>query len=140
MIKEMQGPKNPLFESGKQFPTLDTMYDVMCDNILEHFPEYQNASLSVDNVNQTDMFSQTWDDTKGGFSKPGESGDKVKTKDCITIFTATVDEGDGINSNIFYGVFFGNKPAYLVYQPSGQFFADLKNRHLRTVYKAQQLY
>ena len=40
----------------------------------------------------------------------------------------------------FYGVFFGDEPAYIVHDPTDMFYEDLKNRNMKSKYEAEKVY
>lgn len=78
---------------------------------------------------EVESFPQTWGSTALGFDT---WGGRAITK----AYTTVVHE---INSN-FYCVFFNSRIAYIVFDPSDAFFADLKEHQIASVSQARSLY
>lgn len=74
-------------------------------------------------------FEQTWPDSAGGFYKPGQAVCDVMTTEHTTItelsWMICTPTGPKKSSEVIYGVFFGNKCAYIVKNPTEEFIYDL---------------
>lgn len=68
------------------------------------------------------MFPQTWGDTSLGFS--GIGGQAI-----TTAYTTVIIES---NSN-YYGVFFGERLAYVIKEPNNMFCEDVQNMKMSNV-------
>lgn len=88
-----------------------------------------------------DVFLQTWPNTALGFSKPGYVSGQAFTNAYTVVVTLTMttwyrSEGT-VNYNkvdkIICGVFFNNDLGYIVENPNGKFYEDLKNRNMKSV-------
>ena len=53
-----------------------------------------------------------------------------------TEYTTVVHE----KSTNFYVVFFGDRPCYVVHNPTKEFYEDLKERHLASLSKSKERY
>ena len=96
---------------------------------------------------RADTFLQTWADTATGFNlKKGFAG-QAFTDEYTTVMEmrwCVYEEDDKRkwhdSRNVIYGVFFGNKLAYLSINPKEQFFEDLKNRRMLAWREAMETY
>ena len=79
-------------------------------------------------VKDVKIFSQTWGSTALGFG--GMGGDAL-TEAYTTVITL---------SDFSYLVFFNNRLAYGVKDPTKRFFEDLRNRTMASVSEAEKLY
>lgn len=83
--------------------------------------EYKYPELEVE------VFPQTWGSTALGF---GGIGGQAMTSAYTTVVS---DYHEG-----WYGVFFGERLAYLIRNPNRMFFDDLCKRQMKPVYTAEQ--
>ena len=84
-----------------------------------------------------DTFMQTWANTATGFDAENICSGQAFTDEYTTVCEMSwckkdpekrwVDVEDKI-----YGVFFGNRIAYMFINPNEQFFKDLKNREMKS--------
>ena len=82
------------------------------------------------------MFPQTWPDTAGGFSEPGMVAGQAFTTQFTTVMRVYVHD----TKEEYYGVFFGNRPAYIVSNANEFFFEDLRNQQLKSKHEAEKVY
>ena len=85
--------------------------------------------LTPSTVKRADVFLQTWGSTALGF---GGVGGQAMSNAYTTVF------GDILKDA--YVVFFGKKIAYVIENPTEQFFEDLNRREMVSVDKAKQRY
>lgn len=78
------------------------------------------------------MFPQTWGSTALGFDEENVFSGQAMTDAYTVVFHEIESET--------YFVFFDDKLAYAVYDPSEIFYADFANRKLQTVRIAKKLY
>lgn len=81
------------------------------------------------------VFPQTWGSTALGFDKEGDmtifGGQAMTEAYTVVVHDRAADE---------YVVFFGNTPAYHVYNPTEEFFADIKKMNMASVSEARERY
>ena len=77
------------------------------------------------------LFSQMWPNTGTGFCEPGYMYGQAFTKEYTVIISLDwIDEVKeisriGTSNDSLYGVFFGEKPAYIIRRPNKKFFNDM---------------
>ena len=124
----------PVFE-GK-YPDLEYFETILPRYLREFYPEAFKTSSWQPQIELVNMFPQTWPDTAGGFSEPGTVAGQAFTTQFTTVMRAHVYDTD----EEYYGVFFGNKPAYIVDNANEIFFEDLRNQRLKSTYEAKKAY
>ena len=124
----------PVFE-GK-YPDLEYLEAMLLGNLRNLHPEAFKTNFWQPQVELVDMFPQTWPDTAGGFSEPGMVAGQAFTTEITTVMKVYVHD----TKKEYYGVFFGNKPAYIVDLANEIFFEDLKNRQIKSKYEAGKVY
>ncbi len=124
----------PVFE-GK-YPDLEYLEAILLGNLRNLHPEAFQKSFWRLQAELVDMFSQTWPNTAGGFSGPGMMAGQAFTTEITTVMKIHVYD----TKEEYYGVFFGNKPAYIVDHANETFFEDLKNRQMKSKYEAKKVY
>lgn len=82
------------------------------------------------------MFPQSWPNTGGGFAEPIMMYGQAFTTEITTVMKLRTYDTD----EVYYAVFFGNKPAYIVNDADERFLTDLKNRDIKSKYEAQKAY
>lgn len=124
----------PVFE-GK-YPDLEYFETILLGNLHNLHPEAFKTSFWKPQVELVDMFPQTWSDTAGGFSEPGMVTGQAFTTEITTVMKVYVHD----TKEEYYGVFFGNRPAYIVDHANEMFFEDLKNHRIKSKYEAGKVY
>lgn len=96
---------------------------------------------------RADTFMQTWADTATGFKTEGGFAGQAFTDEYTTVMEmrwCVYEEDDKRkwhdSKDVIYGVFFGNKLAYMSINPKEQFFEDLKNRRMLAWREAMETY
>jgi len=124
----------PVFE-GK-YPDLEYFETILLGNLRNLHPEAFKTSFWQPQAELVDMFPQIWPDTAGGFSEPGMVAGQAFTTQFTTVMRVYVHD----TKEEYYGVFFGNRPAYIVSNANEVFFEDLRNRQLKSKYEAEKVY
>lgn len=125
----------PVFE-GK-YPDLEYMEAVLQKNMFKLYPDaFQIGKCFWAPVEIVAMFPQTWPDTACGFSEPGMIVGDAFTTEITTVFKKHRYD---VNED-YYGVFFGNRPAYIVEHANDTFLTDLKKHRLKSRYDAKENY
>ena len=124
----------PVFE-GK-YPDLEYLEAILLGNLRNLHPEAFKTSFWQPQAELVAMFPQTWGNTAGGFSEPGMMSGRAFTTQFTTVMRVCVHD----TKEEYYGVFFDNKPAYIVDNANEAFFKDLKEQKLKTRYDAQKAY
>lgn len=124
----------PVFE-GK-YPDLEYLEAMLLGNLQHLHPEAFKTSFWQPRAELVDMFPQTWADTAGGFSEPGMVAGQAFTTEITTVMKVYVYD----TKEEYYGVFFGNRPAYIVDTANEAFFEDLRNQRLKSKYEAEKVY
>lgn len=124
----------PVFE-GK-YPDLEYFEAIMLGSVRKIVPDAFKDSFWHPQADLESMFPQTWPDTAGGFSRPGIIAGQAFTTEITTVMKVFVHD----TKEEYFGVFFGNKPAYLVSNANEVFFEDLRNRQLKSKYEAEKVY
>lgn len=125
-------------QTGNRYPDLDFFENQLYGIILSEFPGFKGNVLykGID----VEMFPQTWATTAGGFEEPGMVAGQAITTEYTTVMRMSIWLKNESNEHEFFGVFFGNSPAYLVNDPTPQFLEDIKNRNMKSVYEAGNVY
>ena len=92
-----------------------------------------------------DVFMQTWGNTATGFDADNGCSGQAFTDEYTTVCEISwcrKDKEKGIVhvEEKIYGVFFGNKIAYMFINPNKHFFKDLKNRNMKSQKNALKEY
>ena len=124
----------PVFE-GK-YPDLEYLEAMLLGNLRNLHSEAFKTSFWQPQAELVDMFPQTWSNTAGGFSEPGMMSGQAFTTEITTVMQVYVHD----TKEEYYGVFFSNKPAYIVDHANETFFEDLKNRQMKSKYEARKVY
>ncbi len=123
---------------SRKYPDLEYFESVMLANIYQDHPDFKNKVRTRNTT--VDMFPQMWPTTAGGFEAPNMmAGQAIRITE-TTVISMTLYIGKNAERYDFYGVFFGNEPAYLVTDPPKEFFDDIKNRKMKSKYKAMEEY
>ena len=124
----------PVLE-GK-YPDLEYLEAIFLGSLRKIHPEAFETDSRQLRAELVAMFPQTWPDTAGGFSEPGMMAEQAFTTQPTTVMKVRIPG----TKEEYYGVFFGNKPAYLVSNANEAFFKDLRNRQLKSKYEARKVY
>ena len=119
-----------------KYPDLEYLEALLLENLRSLHPEAFTESFWRPQVELIGLFPQTWPNTAGGFSEPGMMSGQAFT----TQFTAVMRVYVHDTKEEYYGVFFDNKPAYIVDNANEAFLKDLKEHNLKTRYDAQEAY
>lgn len=92
-----------------------------------------------------DVFVQTWGNTATGFDAENVFSGQAFTDEYTTVVKMawrTIDEEKKIHDvqDRIYGVFFGNKMAYMILNPNKKFFKDLEKRSMKSQSEAKGAY
>ena len=121
-----------------EYPDLNSFETIMKVAILKNHPEFKHRVFALEF--EAEVFPQIWSSTAGGFSRPGYLSGQEMTMTYTTVMKTMIYIGKERKEHIFYGIFFGNRSAYMVYDPTETFFTDLKNKKLKSVYDAERAY
>lgn len=119
-----------------KYPDLEYLETMLLGNLRNLHPEAFTTSFWQPQAELVDMFPQVWPNTAGGFSEPGMVSGQAFTTEITTVMKVYVHDTE----EEYYGVFFDDKPAYIVDNANETFFEDLKNRNLKSRYDAQKVY
>lgn len=119
-----------------KYPDLEYLEAMLLGNLRNLHPEAFKSIFWRPQAELVAMFPQVWPDTAGGFSKPGMMSGRAFTTEITTVMTVYIHD----TKEEYYGVFFGNKPAYLVSNANEVFFEDLRNQQLKSKYEAEKVY
>ena len=78
------------------------------------------------------MFRQMWGNTACGLDEPGMLAGQVMTECYTTVFYEAITKK--------FIVCFGNTPAYIVTNPTPQFYGDMNNRCMKSRHVARSAY
>lgn len=124
----------PVFK-GK-YPDLEYFEALFLGNIRRDHPEMFKNSFWMPTVELVDMFPQSWPNTGGGFAEPNMMYGQAFVTEITTVMKLRTYDTD----EVYYAVFFGNKPAYIVSDADEKFLTDLKNHEIKSKYDAQEAY
>lgn len=97
---------------------------------IQYFEEYIRFAVKDVKEISYSIFKQTWGNTACGWAEPGSCAGQAITEDFTTIATITT-EGKPI-----YMVCFGDEMAYTIEDPKPEFFADVANHCVQSLYEA----
>nr|DAQ03599.1 MAG TPA: hypothetical protein [Caudoviricetes sp.] len=85
---------------------------------------------------EVETFPQTWGSTCTGFDITEDGKATVGGCAMTTEYTTVVHE----KRTDFYCVFFGDRPCYVVHNPTKEFYEDLKDRNLASLSESKKRY
>nr|DAK49420.1 MAG TPA: hypothetical protein [Caudoviricetes sp.] len=85
---------------------------------------------------EVETFPQTWGSTCTGFDITEDGKATVGGCAMTTEYTTVVHE----KRTDFYLVFFGDRPCYVVHNPTKEFYEDLKDRNLASLSESKKRY
>ena len=116
------------------YPNLELIEYIFKEKVAQNHPEL----LPIEDANiSADVFLQTWPNTAGGFDQGGFSGQAFTTQ-YTTVMTEvfSIHEGNDVKYTFAFGVFFGNKMAYMLTNPNESFYEDLEKREIKSIKNA----
>ena len=134
---ECKNQKLIVKRNHSRYPDLEWIELNITANIKRLHPEWSNK-IHVSNFD-IQMFPQLWGSTAGGFEAPGMVAGAAMTTEYTTVIRLTIYMLDEENITV-YGVYFGNRPAYLVENANETFLTDLQNKNLKSKYEAEKYY
>lgn len=124
-----------------KYPNLELIEKTFKEKVGEKYPDIFNKTDERFHIYTADMFSQIWSNTATGFDlEPLYSG-QAFTNEYTTVMR--LDYLIPINNNAFvpkllYGVFFGNRLAYILRNPNQKFEFDLRDRQMKSQKNARK--
>ena len=117
-----------------EYPDLKLIEYIFDQKLREHYPEVMKVAKFP--KYRAEVFCQLWPNTAGGFDAPGMCSGQAFTNQYTTVMEMTWsirrDDGSFYDStDEIYGVFFGNRLAYLISNPAEIFFADKLHRNMK---------
>ena len=123
-----------------KYPNLELIEFTFKEKTKERYPEIFNKEKTAEHRYRVNVFPQTWASTATGFNLESVCSGQALTDEYTTVISLYwwgMDEDGKWNlKNNVYGVFFGNKLAYICKYPNEKFQFDLKNRRMRSQKKA----
>lgn len=115
-----------------KYPNLELVEKTFKEKAKERYPEiFETAAWKLYSC-EADMFSQTWSDTATGFDLEGGCSGQAFTNEYTTVMTLTWLELSSVDNKLhpksLYGVFFGNRLAYILKNPNQKFEFDFRDR------------
>lgn len=119
----------------KRLPNLELLM-YKAGMYLEYDEEYTQKSKGKSLNFTIETFPQIWGSTCTGFDITEDGKATIGGCAMTTEYTTVVHE----ESTNFYLVFFGDRPCYAVYNPTKEFYEDLKERNLVSLSKSKERY
>lgn len=98
----------------------------------EDLPKYAKNNLNF----KIETFPQTWEMACTGFDITKDGKTNICSWSPTTEYTSVVHE----EITDSYLVFFGDRPCYVVHDPTKEFYEDLKDRHLACRSESKERY
>lgn len=117
-----------------KYPNLKLIEQTFKEKVEERYPEVYENKTSLFHNYTADMFEQTWVNTGAGFDLEPVCTGQAITKEYTTVMELQWAElVDGFfHPKRLYGVFFGNKFAYMLRSPNQKFMFDLRDRDMNS--------
>lgn len=112
-----------------KYPNLELL-EYQTREILQKCPEYLGKLKRFRNHSaefEAFVFPQTWGSTALGFDKDENDEQSFGGQEITKSYTVVMHE----TKTDCFVVFFGNKPCYMIFDPSPEFFEDLRKRRLK---------
>ena len=126
------------------YPNFELIEYIFKDSIKKKTNIFENVKFSKIKF---DTFLQTWADTATGFNYEPYCAGQAFTDEYTTVIELNgyvlsdeVERRFIVSENSVYGVFFGNRIAYLCINPSDRFFEDLQKRNMLSQKEAINTY
>lgn len=115
-----------------RYPNLELIEQTFKEKVKEKYPDIFETAVYQFYGCEADMFSQTWSDTATGFDLESVISGQAFTNEYTTVMTLTWLEWSSVDNRMhpksLYGVFFGNRLAYILKNPNQKFEFDLRDR------------
>ena len=119
-----------------KYPDLYYIEKVFLEEVKKAYPKIFNKEKTKEHKCRVNVFPQTWASTATGFNLESVYSGQAITDEYTTVISLywwEVDENGWWNpKDDVYGVFFGNKLAYICKHPNERFRFDLRNRRMRS--------
>lgn len=125
-----------------KYPNLELIEKTFKEKVKEKYPHIFDKTNTVGHKCTADMFIQTWYNTATGFDlEPVYSG-QAFTDEYTTVMRLQWLERSNIDNKLhiksLYGVFFGNKLAYILRNENQKFEFDLRDRCINSQKNARE--
>lgn len=125
-----------------KYPNLELIEKTFKEKVKEKYPYIFNEANAVGHKYTADMFIQTWYNTATGFDlEPVYSG-QAFTDEYTTVMRLQWLERSNIDNKLhtkfLYGVFFGDKLAYILRNENQKFEFDLRDRCMNSQKNARE--
>lgn len=125
-----------------KYPNLELIEETFKEKVKEKYPHIFNEANAVWHKCTADMFIQTWCNTATGFDlEPVCSGQAFKDE-YTTVMQLQWLEWSNVDNKLhtksLYGVFFGNKLAYILRNQNQKFEFDLRDRCMNSQKNARE--
>lgn len=118
-----------------KYPNLELIEETFKEKAKERYPEIFNKEKAKEHIYRVNVFPQTWASAATGFNLEPVYSAQAFTDEYTTVISLywweVVADGWWIIKDDLYGVFFGNRLAYICKHPNERFQSDLKNRRMR---------
>ena len=116
-----------------KYPNLELIEKAFKEKIKEKYPSIFDTSSQWHKCT-ADVFVQTWGSTATGFDLEPMCSGQAFTDEYTTVMKLEWHE---LSNGVFcpkqvYGVFFGNKLAYILRSPNQKFEFDLRDRQMKS--------
>lgn len=119
-----------------RYPNLELIDYIFMQVIKERYPDVISNKHYMET--RVEVFEQTWPNTATGFDQPGYASGQAFTSEYTTVIELNWTKDN--MTNTLFGVFFGNRFAYIVDDPNETFYKDLEKRNMSGVHKAKEKY
>ena len=114
-----------------KYPNLELIEKTFKEKVKEKYPSIFDISNQWHKCT-VDVFIQTWGNTATGFDLEPVCSGQAFTNEYTTVMTLTWLELSSVDNKLhpksLYGVFFGNRLAYIIKNPNQKFKFDLRGR------------
>lgn len=122
-----------------KYPNLELIEKTFKEKVKEKYPSVFDANSQWRKCT-ADVFMQTWGNTATGFDLELVYSGQAFKDEYTTVMTLEWHE---LSNNVLcpkqvYGVFFGNKLAYILRSPNQKFEFDLRNRQMKSQKHARE--
>lgn len=116
-----------------KYPNLELIEQTFKEKVKEKYPSVFDTSSQWHKCT-ADVFVQTWSNTSTGFDLKHVCSGQAFTDEYTAVMRLEWHElsNGALCPKQIYGVFFGNKLAYILKDPNPKFDLDLKNRCMKS--------
>lgn len=115
-----------------KYPNLELIEETFKEEVKKAYPEIFNKEKTKEHECRVNVFPQTWESTATGFNLGSVYSGQAFTDEYTTVISLywwEVDEDGWWNpKDDVYGVFFGNRLAYILKNPNQKFEFDFRDR------------